>query len=66
MAAETGEAISLAAMLGDHPNSAFSDVPPYRTTTRLRRLYDIMSSELLAPITQLSYIDPSAIGEVNS
>ncbi len=47
------------------PKSSFSDEPPYRTTTRLRRLYDIMSNEILAPITQLSYIDPSAVGEVN-
>ncbi|MEA5465431.1 DUF4040 domain-containing protein [Leptothoe sp. PORK10 BA2] len=56
---EEGEAIS-------RPNSPVSYDPPYRTTTRLRRLYDIMNSEFLAPITQLNYIDPSAIGEVNS
>lgn len=63
---EEGETISLAATLGDRPNSPVSYDPPYRTTTRLRRLYDIMNSELLAPITQLNYIDSSAIGEVNS
>jgi putative multicomponent Na+:H+ antiporter subunit B len=63
---EEGAAISLAATLPDRPNSPASDIPPYRTTTRLRRLYDIMDSEFLAPITQLSYIDPSAIGEVKS
>jgi putative multicomponent Na+:H+ antiporter subunit B len=46
--------------------SPASHTPPYRTTTRLRRLYDIMDSEFLSPITQLSYLDPSAIGEVKS
>lgn len=40
--------------------------PPYRTTTRLRRLYDIMNSELLSSKTQLSYIDHAAAGEVAS
>ena len=48
------------------PNTAAISHPPYRTTTRIRRLYDIMNSELLSPITQLSYIDPSAVGEVHS
>lgn len=55
---EKGEAITL--------NSPASYTPPYRTTTRLQRLYDIMNSEFLSTITQLSYIDPSAIGEENS
>lgn len=49
-----------------NPSPPNSHVPPYRTTTRLRRLYNIMNSEFLSPITQLSYIDPSAVGEVNS
>jgi putative multicomponent Na+:H+ antiporter subunit B len=46
--------------------SPVSHTPPYRTITRLRRLYDIMNGEFLSPITQLSYIDPSTVGEVNS
>jgi putative multicomponent Na+:H+ antiporter subunit B len=57
-AAENGGAIA--------PDAPDSYLPPYRTTTRLGRLYDIMNSEFLSPITQLSYIDPSAVGEVNS
>jgi putative multicomponent Na+:H+ antiporter subunit B len=48
-----------------NPSTFDSHIPPYRTTTRLRRLYDIMNSEFLSPITQLSYIDPSAVGEVH-
>jgi putative multicomponent Na+:H+ antiporter subunit B len=47
-----------------NPSTPDSHIPPYRTTTRLRRLYDIMNSEFLSPITQLSYIDPLAVGEV--
>jgi putative multicomponent Na+:H+ antiporter subunit B len=45
-------------------SSPGSDDPPYRTTTRLRRLYDIMSSEILSPITQLSYVDSVTSEEV--
>lgn len=41
-----------------------ADTPPYLTTTRLRRLYDIMNRDLLAPMTQLNYIDPAAVREV--
>lgn len=37
---------------------------PYRTTTRLRRLYDIMNSELLYPLTQLSYLNLSDLSTV--
>lgn len=51
------------------PNAPASYTPPYRTTTRLRRLYDIMNSELLYPLTQLSYVDPSdlsTVGQVQS
>ncbi|MCG9891795.1 MAG: DUF4040 domain-containing protein [Thermosynechococcaceae cyanobacterium MS004] len=50
------------------PDSSAPDScpPPYRTTTRLRRLYDIMNSELLSSKTQLSYIDHAAAGEVVS
>jgi putative multicomponent Na+:H+ antiporter subunit B len=40
--------------------------PPYLTTTRLRRLYDIMNSELLSSMTQLSYVDFSKVEEVQS
>lgn len=66
IAAENGEAFGFAVSQRIAPNSPVSDDPPYRTTTRLRRLYNIMSSEFLSPITQLSYIDPAAVGEVNS
>jgi putative multicomponent Na+:H+ antiporter subunit B len=45
-------------------NSPDSYDPPYRTITRLRRHYDIMSSEVLSPITQLSYVDSVTAGEV--
>jgi putative multicomponent Na+:H+ antiporter subunit B len=48
------------------PNAPDSDTLPYRTTTRLRRLYDIMNSELLYPLTQLSYVDLSTVGQVQS
>lgn len=47
-------------------NSPDSHTPPYHTTTRLRRLYDIMNSELLSPMTLLSYVDLSTVGEVHS
>lgn len=47
------------------PNAPDSYPPPYRTTTRLRRLYDIMNSELLSPVTQLSYVDLSTVGEMH-
>ena len=47
-----------------HPPESYP--PPYRTTTRLRRLYDIMNSELLSPMTQLSYLDLSPVEEVHS
>ena len=61
---ETGEAIAPTA--SDAPATPDAHTPPYRTTTRLRRLYDIMNSEFLSPITQLNYLDPSALEEVNS
>lgn len=48
------------------PDAPDFHTPPYRTTTRLRRLYDIMNSELLSPMTQLSYVDLSDTGEVRS
>ena len=37
--------------------------PPYHTTTRLQRLYDIMQTELLSPSTSLTYISTSDSGE---
>lgn len=32
---------------------------PYQTTTRLRRVYDIMQTELVSPLTALTYISAS-------
>lgn len=55
---EPGEVIS--------PTSPNSDRPIYRTTTRLRRLYDIMNGEFLSSVTQLNYIDLAAVREVKS
>lgn len=40
--------------------------PIYHTTTRLKRLYDIMNSDLLSPITQLSYSNLSEAGGIES
>lgn len=51
------------------PQAPDSYSPPYRTTTRLRRLYDIMNSELLRSVTQLDYVDLSnfsTVGQVQS
>jgi putative multicomponent Na+:H+ antiporter subunit B len=61
---ERGATLGKAAAIAQ--SSLNSSDPPYRTTTRLRRLYDIMDSEFLAPITQLSYADPAAVEEVKS
>lgn len=55
-AIEGGEAIA--------SNTIDVDGPLYRTTTRLRRLYDIMNSELLSTVTQLSYVDSTAVNKV--
>ncbi len=63
--AEAKEAIGLAVSQKIAPNAPGSYIPPYHTTTRLRHLYDIMSSEFLSPMTQLSYINPAAIEEVH-
>lgn len=32
---------------------------PYYTTTRLRRIYDIMQTELVSPLTRLTYVSAS-------
>jgi putative multicomponent Na+:H+ antiporter subunit B len=63
---EQGEAVSFAVSQRIAPNTPDSYIPPYRTTIRLRRLYDIMNSERLSPITQLSYVDLSTIEEKDS
>ncbi|MBD1881445.1 DUF4040 domain-containing protein [Coleofasciculus sp. FACHB-T130] len=36
---------------------------PYHTTTRVRRLYDIMRTELSSPATNLTYVNASDLGE---
>jgi putative multicomponent Na+:H+ antiporter subunit B len=36
---------------------------PYHTTTRVRRLYDIMRTELSSPATSLTYVNASDLGE---
>lgn len=36
---------------------------PFYTTTRLRRLYDLMNTEVLASLTELTYWDPRVGGE---
>ncbi len=36
---------------------------PYRTTTRVQRLYDIMRTELSSPATSLTYVNASDSGE---
>jgi|GEM_PF-4645117 len=41
--------------------AASSSTPPYRITTRLRRLYDLMNGDFLAAMAQLSYVDPAAV-----
>jgi putative multicomponent Na+:H+ antiporter subunit B len=38
-----------------------SSTPPYRITTRLQRLYDLMNRDFLTAMAQLSYIDPAAV-----
>jgi putative multicomponent Na+:H+ antiporter subunit B len=66
---EEGTAIGFAVSQRIAPNAPDSYTPPYHTTTRLRRLYDIMNSELLYPLTQLSYVDLSdlsTVGQVQS
>jgi putative multicomponent Na+:H+ antiporter subunit B len=45
---------------------ALNTPPPYCTTTRLRRLYDIMNSEPLSSMTQLNYVDLYTAVEVHS
>ncbi|MEB3251748.1 MAG: DUF4040 domain-containing protein [Cyanobacteriota bacterium] len=41
--------------------SSSTSTPPYRITTRLRRLYDLMNRDFLTAIAQLSYIDPAVV-----
>lgn len=36
---------------------------PYHTTTRVRRLYEIMQAELSSPATSLTYVNASDLGE---
>jgi putative multicomponent Na+:H+ antiporter subunit B len=38
----------------------------YQTTTRLRRLYDIMQTELASPLTRFDYVSASDSKEVRS
>ncbi|MGQ9873516.1 hypothetical protein [Leptodesmis sp.] len=40
-----------------------SQPQPYRTVTRIRRLYEILQTELLSPITSLAYITAVDSGE---
>lgn len=39
--------------------SELKDQHPYQTITRLRRLYDIMQTELVSPLTNLTYVSAS-------
>jgi putative multicomponent Na+:H+ antiporter subunit B len=51
----------------DYDNQDFvaseDEQQPYQTTTRVRRLYDIMRSELSSPATSLTYVNASDSGE---
>ena len=52
----------------DYDNQDFlaseDEQQPYRTTTRVRRLYDIMRTELSSPATSLTYVNaPDSGGE---
>ncbi|NJN56223.1 MAG: DUF4040 domain-containing protein [Leptolyngbyaceae cyanobacterium SL_5_9] len=39
-----------------HQESESEDVQPYQTTTRVRRLYEILQTELSSPTTRLTYM----------
>jgi putative multicomponent Na+:H+ antiporter subunit B len=49
----------------DHPDPVASEdeQEPYHTTTRVRRLYDIMRTELSSPATSLTFVNASDSGE---
>jgi putative multicomponent Na+:H+ antiporter subunit B len=40
-----------------------SGLPPYHTVTRIRRLYDILQTELSSPTTNLTYVTAPELGE---
>ncbi|MBD1838121.1 DUF4040 domain-containing protein [Coleofasciculus sp. FACHB-501] len=45
------------------PVATEDEQQPYHTTTRVRRLYDIMRTELSSPATNLTYVNASDSGE---
>ncbi|MBD2002146.1 MULTISPECIES: DUF4040 domain-containing protein [Cyanophyceae] len=45
------------------PVASEDEQQPYHTTTRVRRLYDIMRTELSSPATSLTYVNASDSGE---
>jgi putative multicomponent Na+:H+ antiporter subunit B len=45
------------------PVASEDEQQPYHTTTRVRRLYDIMQTELSSPATILTYVDAPDSGE---
>jgi putative multicomponent Na+:H+ antiporter subunit B len=49
----------------DHqdPVASEDEQEPYHTTTRVRRLYDIMRTELSSPATSLTFVNASDSGE---
>lgn len=49
----------------DVPSAPEQELPPYHTTTRLRRLYDIIHTELASPLTRLTYVSPSSSKEAH-
>lgn len=42
-----------------------TETPPYHTTTRLQRLYEIMQTELRSPATLLTYVNLADSGETH-
>lgn len=42
-----------------------TETPPYHTTTRLQRLYEIMQTELKSPATLLTYVNLADSGETH-
>ena len=47
----------------DNQDLVASQDEPYHTTTRVRRLYDIMQAELSSPATSLTYVNAPDSGE---
>lgn len=47
----------------DYLNQAALEKQPYQTVTRVRRIYDIMQSEISSPATILTYVSASDSGE---